>query len=401
MLFLPSDSRRRQATSMIVGLALAAAIAGVGVIAAQSVSITQGATPCSYSVDPPSISVGAGASSGAVNVSALGGCPWTATSNASWITITSGATGSGNGSAGYSIAANGGAGRTGTITIAGRTVTVVQAAPPPPDNPAPQPQPGCEYTIAPTNAAFDSSGGNAAVSLTTAAACTWTATTSAEWISVATGSGTGNGNVPYVVRPNTTAAGRNGTIVIGGQQFTVSQSGVPAGPACTYAVQPTSAAVPASGAAGSVSVTATAGCGWTATSPVPWISITSGASGTGPGSVKFTAAANTATVARTATLSVAGQSVMVSQAGVPCTYSLNPASDNVDKDGGTGSFTVTTLAGCSWAAVPDSTWVTITSGASGSASGTVQYSVAANHSDANRNAIITVANQTFAIHEGK
>lgn len=43
---------------------------------------------------------------GSVGVTASFGCPWTASSNASWISITSGASGSGNGTANYSVAAN-------------------------------------------------------------------------------------------------------------------------------------------------------------------------------------------------------------------------------------------------------------------------------------------------------
>ena len=54
------------------------------------------------------------------------GCPWTAASNAAWITITSGSSGSGNGKVSYSVAASNGSARTGTISVAGRTFTVKQ-----------------------------------------------------------------------------------------------------------------------------------------------------------------------------------------------------------------------------------------------------------------------------------
>jgi len=53
-------------------------------------------------------------------------CSWTATSNAAWITITGGSSGTGNGTVTYNVAANTGAVRTGTITIAGQTFTVIQ-----------------------------------------------------------------------------------------------------------------------------------------------------------------------------------------------------------------------------------------------------------------------------------
>src|SRR5262249_14505612 len=53
-------------------------------------------------------------------------CPWRASSNASWITITSGSSSSGTGNVNYTVAGNSGAARQGTITIAGLTFTINQ-----------------------------------------------------------------------------------------------------------------------------------------------------------------------------------------------------------------------------------------------------------------------------------
>jgi len=87
-----------------------------------------GGSSCTYAISPTSASVPASGGSGTVSVTTQTGCSWTASSNASWITISSGASGSGNGSVAYSVAANTGAARTGTLTIAGQTFTVNQAA---------------------------------------------------------------------------------------------------------------------------------------------------------------------------------------------------------------------------------------------------------------------------------
>jgi hypothetical protein len=63
-----------------------------------------------------------------VNVTSSAGCSWTAVSNASWITILSGASGSGNGTVNYSVAANSGTtSRSGSMTIAGQNFRVTQA----------------------------------------------------------------------------------------------------------------------------------------------------------------------------------------------------------------------------------------------------------------------------------
>jgi hypothetical protein len=57
-----------------------------------------------------------------------GACNWTAVSNVSWITITSGASGTGSGTVTYSVASTTSS-RTGTMTIAGLTFTVKQKKP--------------------------------------------------------------------------------------------------------------------------------------------------------------------------------------------------------------------------------------------------------------------------------
>src|SRR5262249_3676573 len=69
-----------------------------------------------------------GGGTGSIAVTAAAGCSWTAASNASWITITSGSSGSGNGTVGYSVATNASSSsRTGTMTVTGQAFTVMQA----------------------------------------------------------------------------------------------------------------------------------------------------------------------------------------------------------------------------------------------------------------------------------
>ncbi len=83
---------------------------------------------CGYSLAPTSKSFSASAGSGAVNVTTQAGCSWTATSNASWISVdASTATGQGNGSFSYRVTKNTGLSRTGTLTVSGQTFTVIQA----------------------------------------------------------------------------------------------------------------------------------------------------------------------------------------------------------------------------------------------------------------------------------
>jgi len=83
---------------------------------------------CTYAIAPTGQSFGSAGGSGSVNVTAGTGCPWTAVSNADWITVTAGTPGTGSGTVGYSVAPYTGKlrSRTGTMTIAGQTFTVKQ-----------------------------------------------------------------------------------------------------------------------------------------------------------------------------------------------------------------------------------------------------------------------------------
>src|SRR5262249_23265488 len=72
---------------------------------------------------------------------------------------------------------------------------------------------------------------------------------------------------------------------------------------------------PAAGGSGTVAVNA-GSCTWTATSGATWLTIISGASGAGTGAVAYQVAANFTGVARTATLTVSGQAIAVSQAAI-------------------------------------------------------------------------------------
>lgn len=93
-------------------------------------------------------------------------------------------------------------------------------------------------------------------------------------------------------------------------------------PACTFTLSATGQAFNPGGGTGSVNVTTTTGCAWTASSSANWVTINSGASGAGNGTVNFTVAANGDINARTATLTIAGQSFTVTQSAVQATNRL-------------------------------------------------------------------------------
>src|SRR6185503_4268434 len=84
---------------------------------------------------------------------------------------------------------------------------------------------------------------------------------------------------------------------------------------CSYQTAPNSASFSSPGGSGSITVTANSGCQWTAVSNKKWITITSGASGTGNGSVTYSVARNQGRNARSGSITVAGMTFVVNQAG--------------------------------------------------------------------------------------
>ena len=58
-------------------------------------------------------------------------------------------------------------------------------------------------------------------------------------------------------------------------------------------------------------------------STAAWITITARASGTGT-AASYNVAANALTSSRTGTMTIAGQTMTVTQAGAPCTYTISP-----------------------------------------------------------------------------
>jgi hypothetical protein len=90
--------------------------------------------------------------------------------------------------------------------------------------PPPPPPPPCSYTFSPTTRTVSSGATTGTISLDTGSSCTWTPTSSASWLTVTAGGGTGDGSVSYSVAAHTGSAVRSATITVGTASFTLTQS---------------------------------------------------------------------------------------------------------------------------------------------------------------------------------
>jgi sugar lactone lactonase YvrE len=167
--------------------------------------------------------------------------------------------------------------------------------------------------------------------------------------------------------------------------------------ACSYTVSPLASQVDASG--GNVTLTFTTGssCAWSLPALPIWITATGSTSGTGTASVSLVVAANPG-AARNASLTVAGSTVTISEAGAACTYVISPAGQFLAAAGGNGTFQVTTNSGCSWTVTSVPSWVTLSAASTGSGSGTVAYQVALN-AGAAREGMLSIAGTAYEIDQ--
>ena len=174
-------------------------------------------TNCTYTLSATSVTLTAKGGAKTVSVKAKGtGCEWTAVSNDPFIRITSGGSGTGNGKVDFAVDGNTNTtALSGTMTIADQTVTVDQAAG------------GCTFKLSPKTGKIKAAGGSATVKVTpNFGDCAWTAVSNDSFITITDGgSGVGKGSISYTVAANANTTTLTGSITIGGQTFTVTQSG--------------------------------------------------------------------------------------------------------------------------------------------------------------------------------
>lgn len=271
-------------------------------------TISQEAAPCSYSTfSPSSKNFDSSGGTGAINVTMTSSnCSRSATSSVNWITITGGNNSTGSGPLTYSVAPNNGSPRVGEIKLnAGpAAVTITQAA---------AQVANCTFTLSPSIFNFQSGNGSSSILVTaSSASCQWTPSSNASWVKIINpGQRTGTTTINFTTDPNPGAA-RTATITVGNKTAMINQS---AGAGCTFTISPGNANFSASGGEVSVNVTASnSSCIWSTGNVSPFLSIVSGAGGTGNDVSKIKALPN-AGAARAGSVLIAGKTFMVTQNG--------------------------------------------------------------------------------------
>lgn len=329
-------------------------------------------------IDPPTRSFTKDGGGGSILTSGTG--TWTATNNVAWITITPRTSGNAGESCIYVVGSNFSADtRQGVITIGGKTHTVTQT--------------GYSATLSPSSATVDLNGATGSISITVDAGVAWSASSSANWVTVNPASGTSSGSVSYTVAPYGGVTTRTTSLTIAGKTFSVTQTGTDVN------ISPKSAEKAYSSDVVQVQVTALSSTTWNVTPNASWISVVDAGNKFGDSTVTLAVGTNPSYLERTGTVSIGSATFTIVQAGTP-----NPILDIIPKEatadpvGAYGNVAVLATPDAPWSAQSLSPWIIVSQGASGAGNGNIQYVASANPNLTNRTGQIKI---TPAVYQPK
>ena len=353
---------------------------GTVTVGAASVQITQeNGCPGSPGGVPGGLDFVSSGESKTVTLTEDSGCPYSAATDAAWITVEP-ASAAGNGTVTISVTAHTGPQRMGTVTIGAASVQITQAN-------------GCPASPGGVPGALDfgSSAESQAVALTEDAGCPYPVATEAAWITVRPVSVAGNGTVTISV-PAHTGPQRMGTLTIGAASVQITQAnGCPASPG----------GVPSrldfgSGAASlSMALTEDAGCPYPVATDAAWITVDP-ASVAGNGTVAISVPVHTGPL-RMGTVTIGAASVQITQAnGCPASPGGVPARLDFGSGATSRAVPLTEDAGCPYPVAKDADWITVEP-ASVAGNGTVTVTVPEHTGTAARTGTVTIGLQLVSV----
>ena len=398
-------------------------------------------SPCAKATPSQSTYPG-GNATGTVSVAAPANCSWTATSKSDWITLTGTPTGRGNGSFGFALTANGTAQRIGSIALEQQTLRVNQEGIGT-NVIGMSPSNGTGSTGTFTFRFSHSSGGAATreiwidfaygnesrcwiavnganlslreresrfsgVGRVTGSASLFGAsgTLSSRFcsLSLSQSSYRVNGNeVEYTLQlsfPEAYAGTHRVWIQTAQPNVDITASLIQAigswtVPSCKVTPTANAFAAPGTGIAAAIDINADPACFWAASSEAQWIQSQSQA--TGAAKLAFSVAPNGSVNPRTGTIRIGQQTITVTQAGGPSSFTFSPQTRTVAAPATIGQVTLTASDGASWSLASTAPWLVITSAINGTGNTTVSYRTEPNLTLTARTANISANGSLFTL----
>ncbi|MDR1295423.1 MAG: hypothetical protein LBK59_10840, partial [Bifidobacteriaceae bacterium] len=341
-----------------------------------SVLVHQAEAPVALTVLPEAMMLGGEASQASVQVSLNVGT-WTVESSPSWVTVTPASGPAGTHALVVAASANPGtAARSGSVVVAAgdvrRTVLVAQTG---------------TTSIEVNPRSWSPSGSPSSITITVDTdGSPWRVSSLPPWITASPLTGVGDATVTLTAAVNTVSGSRTGTVVFATDRDSVAVP-VTQGPPPTLSVSRTSWSAPARGGSTTATVT-TNHTGWSASSDVPWLSVTpsSGTSGTRV-SVTALAASVPATTTGTVTFTAGGVTRTMTVTQAAGTLTLSRRTWSADDRGANTTTRVTTVQPV-WTATSTESWLAI-SPATGGSGDSIRL-VAAVNAGTSRTAVVHV-----------
>ena len=164
---------------------------------------------------------------------------------------------------------------------------------------------------------------------------------------------------------------------------------------CDLTISPPVQNTPSSG--GDYFTTVIGPCGWTASADEPWIAVTHG-EGAGPGAVTYRVQENAGSSQRVGRVRIGAETLLVTQVGPECTFSVQPSSHMMSADGGASEFRLSTESRCAWSAAANDGWVSV-SPSNGTGPHTIAFSAVPNTSTAERSTQIRVGDRVVSVQQ--
>ena len=128
----------------------------------------------------------------------------------------------------------------------------------------------CQFRVSSSSSSYSDGGGTGTLTIDTTRDCSWSVSSSADWISVATPSGQGGASVSYTVSASTVPQVRVGNLAVEGQSVQLSQQAAP----CRFSLSSTSSSIGSGGGTLAVTIQTLTGCAWSTSSDSGWLVIT-------------------------------------------------------------------------------------------------------------------------------
>jgi all-beta uncharacterized protein/BACON domain-containing protein len=252
--------------------------------------------------------------------------------------------------------------------------------------------PSCSFSVSVPTTSFGAGGGTGTASVTTTSACTWSASSQADWVRVGGDVHTGSGSLSFTVAPSDQTSPRSAPLTIAAQAIAISQEAAagPPPPGCAVVLTAEPDDYERDGGNGQLEISAAPGCAWALKQDESWLTIEGPLQGSGPAILKVFVRSNDAAPARRVTISAGSASAVVSQPGQgDCAFQVSPIDSVVSSGARSGSIGVNTSAGCLWSATTDASWLHLGRQA-GSGSGAVTFQTDVNPAQPSRRGTIAI-----------